>query len=151
MFELPLSITLFTYVIHMGLSSILLKFDNAKMEHGLCFLINKQTKNQPKPNKKHPKTNLNFFKQKDNNISWISELWELLRFIKSKLSEPYCQVHLKNSGPSSHVWGSSNPQTCSETRLEIIYPVTCIFFCPSVSISQRLLYHFTSEMTICFL
>lgn len=60
-----LGISLFPYVIHMGLSSILLKFDTAEMERSLCFLINK------KP--------LNFFKQRDN-ISQISGLWELLLF-----------------------------------------------------------------------
>lgn len=62
---------------HMGLSSVLPKFDTAEMEHSLWFLINKNL--------------LKFFKQKDN-ISWIpmgitqiqleQQAWQILLFLK---------------------------------------------------------------------
>lgn len=40
-FELPFGISLFPYIIHMGLSSILQIFDSTEMECSLCFLIKK--------------------------------------------------------------------------------------------------------------
>lgn len=118
MFELSFGTLLFPYIIHMGLSSILQIFDSTEMEYSLCFLI----KNKIKKNKQHIK----LFLIERQHTPKLCYFWSVICYL-SCASVVGCIVikHLKTSGLSSHVfnvWGDFNPQLCSDSEVEVVYP-----------------------------
>lgn len=96
--------SLFPYVIHMGLSSMLLKFDTAEMEHSLCFIIQKNL--------------LNFSKQKEN-LPQISGLWELVRFRWNHKVDNFCYFWSK-LGYSSNASSVGHIIRCCDTWKPVV-------------------------------